>query len=76
MDVNVTILIFIFHVSFLIVTIVIHSVLAMFVIHISYAHVVLYLWAPWKIGESQMGHPRTIKKLLTYLPNLLYLLTY
>ena len=47
-------------------------VFAFFVIHILYAHVVLYLRDPWKIGESQMGHPRKIKHLLTYL--LIYLL--
>ena len=27
----------------------------------------MYLRAPWKIGYNQMGHPRKIKKLLTYL---------
>ena len=26
-----------------------------------------YLRAPWKNGYNQMGHPRKIKKLLTYL---------
>ena len=29
--------------------------------------VVLYLRAPWKTGESQMGHPRSRKNCLTYL---------
>ena len=59
------ILIFVFHVfPHMYISI---SVFAMFVIHILYAHVVLYLRAPWKIGESQMGHPRKIKNLLTYL---------
>ena len=42
---------------------------AIFDIHILYAHVVLYLRTPWKIGESQMGHPRKIKNLLTLLTN-------
>ena len=42
------------------------SVFAMFVVHILYAHVVLYFKAPWKIGESQMGHPRKIKNLFSY----------
>ena len=32
----------------------------------------MYMRAPWKIGYIQMGHPRKIKKLLTYL--LTYLL--
>ena len=26
----------------------------------------MYLWAPWKIGYNQMGHPHKIKKLLIY----------